>query len=59
MEWVGRNVSLLCMVRDYQGRTLMVMSNVGNESYKTPGPYGVSNRCDVTQTGEIEDARSW
>jgi len=37
----------------------MVMSNVGNESYKTPGPYGVSNRCDVTQTGEIEDARSW
>jgi hypothetical protein len=31
---VGRNVSLLCMARDYQGRTLMVMSNVGNESYK-------------------------
>jgi hypothetical protein len=26
---------------------------------KTTGPYGVSNRYDVTQTGEIEDAGSW
>lgn len=30
--WEG--VSLLCIRRDYQGRTLMAMSNVGNESYK-------------------------